>query len=62
MKEKVILKLQATLKQKYVLHVLLEFHVCECKIRDMQTNPWRQTAEQLLSEHMDDPGITCKGT
>lgn len=39
-KEKVILKLQATLKQKFVLHVLLEFHVRECKIRDMQTNLW----------------------
>lgn len=39
-KEKVILKLQATLKQKFVLRVLLEFHVHECKIRDMQTNLW----------------------
>lgn len=62
-KEKVILKLQATLKQKFVLHVLVEFHVRECKIRDMQTNLWWQTAEQLLSEHKDDRGIhTCKGT
>lgn len=53
-KEKVILKLQATLKQKFVLYLLLEFHIRECKIRDMQTN--------LLSEHTDDQGITCKGT
>lgn len=53
-KEKVILNLQATLKQKFVLYVLLEFHVCECKIWDMQTN--------LLSEHTDDWGLTCKGT